>query len=92
MVKDKSKNLSKNIEKKIREKNILSVKFICTRCIWVAKDLYGSNVITICKQHEKISSSEESDNNENIDTSNIVEINQEIQRLAMKMFVVEQNK
>ena len=85
LVKDKSKNLSKSIEKKIREKNILSGKFICTGCIRVAKDLYGSNVITICKHHEKISSSEESDNNENIDTSNIVEINQEIQRLAMKM-------
>ena len=83
LVKDKSKNLFKSIEKKIREKNILSGKFICTGCIQVTKDLYGSNVITICKQHEKISSSGEADNNENIDTSNIVEINQEIQRLQL---------
>ena len=85
LVKDKSKNLSKSIEKKIREKNSLSGKFICTRCIRVAKDLYGSNVTTICKQHEKISSSEESDNNENMNSTNIVEINQEVQRLAMKI-------
>ena len=84
-VKDKSKNLSKSIEKKIREKNILSGKFICTRCIRVVKDLYGSNVLAMCKQHKKISSSEESDNNENMDTSDIVEINQEVQRLAMKI-------
>ena len=33
VVKDKSKNLSKSIKKKIREKNNLSGKFICTRCI-----------------------------------------------------------
>ena len=79
LVKDKSKNLSKSIEKKVREKNILSGKFICTGCIRVV------NVTTMCKQHEKISSSEESDNNENMDTTNIVEINQEVQRLAMKI-------
>ena len=48
-------------------------------------ELYGSNVITICKQHKKISSSEESSNNENMDTSNMVGINQEVQRLAMKI-------
>ena len=39
----------------------------------------------MCKQHKKISSSEESDNNENMDTSDIVEINQEVQRLAIKI-------
>ena len=85
VLKDKSKTLSKSIEKKIREKNILSGKLICTGCIRVAKDLYGSNVPTICKQHDKISSSEESDNNEVMDNSNIVEFNQEVQRLAMKI-------
>ena len=45
----------------------------------------SSHVSTRCKQHNKISSSEESDNNEIMDTSNIVEINQEVQRLAMKI-------
>ena len=85
LVKDNSKTQSKTIEKKIRERNILSGKFICTGCIRVAKDLYGSTVSTWCKHHDKISSSEESDNNKIMDTSNIVEINQEAQRLAMKI-------
>ena len=45
----------------------------------------SSNVSTRSKQRDKISSSEEFDNNEIMDTSNIVEINQEVQRLAMKI-------
>ena len=40
LVKDKSKNLSKSIEKKIREKNILSGKLICTGDVFVLRKTY----------------------------------------------------
>lgn len=80
-------NIVKNIfpkllKRKIRKK--YSGTFICTWCIEVWRDLHDFDVSTTGAPH-KISSSEKVFENEDMGTSNTVEINQEIKRLAMKL-------
>lgn len=78
-------NIVKNIfPKLLKIRKKYSGTFICTWCIEVWRDLHDFNVSTTGTKH-KTSSSEKAFDNEDMGTSNTVEINQEIKRLAMKL-------